>query len=86
MFHERGRPVASAWLVIVKHLHWLHWGRKVAVGVGKEALNMTGLVPVKVRLSAPVTTCGHTVFTRAHFNGRGRGLTLDNRLTSPACA
>jgi hypothetical protein len=56
--------------------------------VGKEAANMVGLVPVKVRLTRPVTICGHTVFTVARFKfpeiggGYGRPLTLDNRLSN----
>lgn len=89
-FHQRGKPVAYAWLLEMRQIHWLHWGTKVAVGVGKSLANMVGPTPTRVRLSTPETVCGHRVFTRAHFKfqdlgSSGDGLTLDNRLTSPSC-
>jgi hypothetical protein len=89
LFHKRGAPVDYADTIGASHLHWLHWGRRNAVGMGMEAANMTGLVPMKVRLTRPVTICGHTVFTVAHFKFHGsfgNGLTLDNRLRSSSCA
>jgi hypothetical protein len=87
-FHKRGAPVDSADIVAGVHLHWLHWGKTVAVAKGKAAENMVGLVPVKVRLTRPATICGHTVFTRVRFKfpgiggGFGRPLKLDNALSN----
>jgi hypothetical protein len=86
LFHKRGAPVDYANTIVASHLHWLHWGSRNAIASGKEAVNMVGLVPMKVRLTKPETVCGHTVFTEARFKfpriggGYGRPLTLDNRL------
>lgn len=86
-FHKRGRPVAYAWLLEMRSIHWLHWGRRVALGKGKSLANMVGPVSTRVRLSAPVTVCGHTVFTRARFKfsrlggGFGPGFALDTHFT-----
>lgn len=86
IFHRPGAPVDYADTVSTKHLHWLHWGARSATAEGKSAQNMVGLVPVKVKLTRPVTACGHTVFSRARFayprvgGGYGRPLPLDTRL------
>jgi hypothetical protein len=88
LFHKPGAPVDSADLVAASHLHWLHWGNAVAVGKGRAAENMVGLVPLKVRLTRPLTVCGHTVFTKARFEfptvrrGYGRPVALDHSLGS----
>ncbi len=86
LFHKPGAPVDSADLVVASRLRWLKWGKTVAVGKGKDAENMVGLVPMKVRLSRPLTVCGHTVFTKARFEfptvggGYGRPVALDHSL------
>lgn len=90
-FHQRGQSATYAHLLEMRHIHWLHWGSKVAVGRGKSLANMAGPAPTKVRLTAPETVCGHTVFTHASFDflripgGYGPGMTLDNRLASATC-
>lgn len=85
VFHKPGAPVDYADTVDTRHLHWLHWGQRSATATGKSAENMVGLVPVRVKLTRPVTACGHTVFSRARFafprvgGGFGRPLPLDTR-------
>jgi len=82
-FHQRGRPAAYAYMVQMRHIHWLHWGQRVAVGKGQSPTNMVGLVNAKVRLSAPKMICGHSVFTHASFgfrsSGVSSGIELDRR-------
>lgn len=86
LFHKPGAPVDSADVVAASHLHWLQWGKMVAVGKGKSAENMVGLVPMEVRLSRPLTICGHTIFSKARFKfptvggGYGRPFALDHSL------
>jgi hypothetical protein len=85
MFHKRFEPVDYADMVIMRGIHWSHWGPKVAVGSGKFLANMAGPTPGKVRLTDPVEICGHLVFTVAHFKFRGLpstgpGMALDRQL------
>jgi hypothetical protein len=91
IFHRRGAPVDSADILGMKRLHWRQWGYRSAFATGKAALNMVGLVPAKVKLTHPVTTCGHTVFSHAYFklphqfdrhHGWGPGFPLDVRFIS----
>lgn len=67
IFHKRHAPNAEAFFVRTKHDHWSIWKRHRARGRGKAIAGMTGPTPVKIRLSKPVTRCGHRVFSRAHF-------------------
>ncbi len=86
LFHKPGTPVDEADLVAGSQLHWLLWGKTVAIGKGKSAQNMVGLVPIDVRLTHPLTVCGHTVFSKAQFKfpaskgGYGRPVALDRSL------
>jgi hypothetical protein len=85
MFHKRFEPVAYAYMVIMRGIHWTHWGQRVAVGRGKFLANMAGPTPGKVRLTHPLEVCGHRVFTLAHFKfqglpSSGQGLQLDRQL------
>ena len=85
MFHKRFTPVAYANMVILRSIHWKHWGPKVAVGNGDFLANMAGPTPGTVRLTHPIEVCGHTVFTVAHFKFKGlgssgHGLNLDRQL------
>ncbi len=86
LFHKPGTPVDEADLVAGSQLHWLQWGKTVAIGKGKSAQNMVGLIPMEVRLTSPLTVCGHTVFSNARFKfptlsgGYGRPVALDRSL------
>lgn len=90
IFHKRGAPVDNADIRRTSHLHWDQWSQTIAYGEGKAALNMAGLVPVRVKLTQPVTTCGHIVFSHAYFRlpdrfdgrrGWGPGMPLETRLS-----
>jgi hypothetical protein len=86
LFHKPGTPVDAADVVAGSHLHWLHWGKTVAVGKGKSAENMVGLVPMEVKLASPLMVCGHMVFSKARFKfptvrgSYGRPVALDRSL------
>jgi hypothetical protein len=72
-FHERGKfPVVGANTYSTGRLHWLRWRSTHAEARGFAAIPSYGLAPLKLRLSRPRQDCGHTVFTRAHFNIRQR--------------
>lgn len=83
LFHKPGTPVDEADLVAGSKLNWLRWDQAVAIGKGKSAENMVGVVPMEVKLTRPQTVCGHTVFSRAQFKfpaskgGFGRPVALD---------
>jgi hypothetical protein len=81
VFHRRHAPKAEAFFVRTKHDRWESWARRHARGKGKEIPSMGGPTPVKIRLSDPVTKCGHRVFSRAHFRfpriGSSGSLKLD---------
>ena len=86
LFHKPGTPVNEADLVAGSRLHWLDWGRTVAIGKGKSVQNMVGLIPMDVKLTRPLSDCGHTVFSKAQFKfptfrgGYGRPVALDRSL------
>lgn len=86
LFHKPGTPVDEADVVSGKQIHWLSWGKTVAVGKGKSAENMVGLIPIEVKLTNPLPSCGHTVFSKARFKfptvgrGYGRPVPLDHSL------
>ncbi len=86
LFHKPGTPVDEADLVAGSKLNWLRWDDTVAIGKGKSAQNMVGLVPMDVRLTHPLTACGHTVFSKAQFKfpkskaGYGHPVALDRSL------
>ncbi len=88
LFHKPGTPVDEADLVAGSQLHWLQWDSTLAIGKGKSAQNMVGLVPMDVRLTHPLTICGHTVFSKAQFKfptskaGYGHPVALDRSLGS----
>ena len=90
IFHKRGAPNDYADILRTSRLHWNQWGHASAYGEGKAVLNMAGLVPVRVKLTQPVTACGHIVFSHAYFKlpdkfdgrrGWGPGMPLDTRLS-----
>jgi hypothetical protein len=89
IFHERGEPNSYASTLGVTGLRWRQWSYTSAYASGKALLNMTGPVPARVKLTHPVATCGHTVFSRAYFKlpdqfdgrpGWGDGIRLDIRV------
>jgi excalibur calcium-binding domain-containing protein len=73
IFHQRHEPLAEAFFVRTKHDHWPVWHVRHARGKGKATASMVGTTPVKIRLSHPVTRCGHRVFSKAHFRFPGLG-------------
>ncbi|MGA8745014.1 MAG: hypothetical protein WB507_04020 [Solirubrobacterales bacterium] len=88
LFHKPGTPVDEADLVAGSQLQWTSWTRSVAVGRGKSAENMVGLIPMDVKLIRPQTVCGHTVFSKAQFrfptssSSYGRPVALDRSIGS----
>jgi len=88
LFHKPATPVDEADLVAGSQLHWLRWGTTFAIGKGKSVENMVGLIPMDVKLTNPLTVCGHTVFSKARFkfptlrSGYGRPVALDRSLGS----
>jgi hypothetical protein len=73
VFTKNNRPPDYADSVDVKHLHWSVWGRYHARGKGKTAVNMVGVVRVRVKLYRAKRVCGHTVFSRAKFRYGSHG-------------
>ena len=73
IFHKRHAPNAEAFFVRTKHDHWKVWRQRHARGRGTATASMVGDTPVKIKLFAPVTRCGHRVFSKAHFRFPGIG-------------
>jgi hypothetical protein len=65
--HERNTPAFHPTIAVTQHLHWLHWGGRIAVAKGKLGISTYGLAPLKLRLSGPREVCGHTVYTKARL-------------------
>lgn len=76
LIQKRGCPGTSACYVALERMKW-NWGNRVAEGHGKRGFTMAGLFPVEVRLTKPVTKCGHTVFSKIKVTGdyAGEGYT-----------
>lgn len=82
VFHEHGQPMAEAFFVRAKRIHWHVWRHGHARGKGREVPPLGDRkTPVRIRLSRPVRRCGHRAFTRARFYfpkvGRGSTMKLD---------
>jgi hypothetical protein len=81
VFHRRHAPKAEAFFVRTRHDRWRLWRPHRARGRGKEIPSMGGPTLVRIRLSDPVTKCGHRVFSEAHFKfpeiGSSGSLKLD---------
>jgi hypothetical protein len=73
IFHKRHSPNAEAFFVRTKHDRWKVWRHRHARGRGTATASMVGDTPVKIKLLAPVTRCGHRVFSKAHFRFPGIG-------------
>jgi hypothetical protein len=87
VFHERGRPDFSNYMVALDSIEWTHWGTS-ATGRGRGLAPGVGAITVAVRLSAPQSVCGHPVFTVAKFRYPGESTfgvsaQIDKRL--PGC-
>jgi hypothetical protein len=70
VFHERGRPAFSNYMVALEAIEWVHWGM-LAIGHGTGSVPGVGSISVTARLSAPQSVCGHSVFTVARSDIRG---------------
>jgi hypothetical protein len=82
VFHKHGQPMAEAFFVRAKRIHWHAWRHGHARGKGREVPPLGHReAPVRIRLSHPVRRCGHRAFTKAHFFfpkvGRGSTMRLD---------
>jgi hypothetical protein len=71
--HQRGTEFVSLTQAYLFQMHWVHWGNHRAAGHGKRGVT-GGKLPVIVKLRAPRSPCGPTVFTKAilrtRFSGR----------------
>jgi hypothetical protein len=73
ILQKRGAPDAEAFYVRTKRMHWKRWSSGQAKGKGSSVASMIGRVPVRVKLSDPVTSCGERVFSRARVRFPGLG-------------
>jgi hypothetical protein len=85
VIHERGKPFASVYLVVLKKLRWSYWGGQ-ARGKGIIRGNMGYKVKARVKLTKPRSPCGATVYTvaRIRYHGDSKGrfkVHLDNCLS-----
>lgn len=84
VMHHRGKPFASAYLVVLKKLRWSYWGGQ-ARGKGIIRGNMGYKAKARVKLTKPRSPCGATVYTvaRIRYHGDSKGhlkVHLDNCL------
>lgn len=70
--HQRGTEFVSADQAYLLHMHWVRWGNRRATGHGKVGVT-GGTLPVIVKLRAPRSPCGPTVFTKAALKERFSG-------------
>jgi hypothetical protein len=64
--HRHESPSGSD-TIQTRHLRWSHWGHNLARGKGQVLSDVTGPLPIRVRLYRPVHRCGHEVFSKGHF-------------------
>ncbi len=83
ILQKRNAPDAEAFYVRTKHMRWKRWASGQAKGIGSSVASMTGRVPVRVRLSHPVTSCGQRVFSKARVRFPGLG---HSKLNLNTCA
>ena len=85
-YTKRGSKPDDADSVRTQGVSWSRWGGSVAIGKGKAAETMVGLVPVKVKLYDTQVKCGGIrVYTKARFKFPDQGGGYTNPLPLYGC-
>lgn len=83
LVQQRGCSAGPCYAALLR-MKW-NWGNRAAKGHGKRGISTAGLFPVDVRLTKPVTKCGHTVFSKIKYSGKVAGESYENEFKLWTC-